>query len=561
MIIPILEAQASSKAFEMVPVLSEFSGFFSDVSISDRLKSVAMILAIVVVARGIFQLIVLYLAAYLPNELIRRITYENFEKTLQMNMLYVEAKEFGVLHQNVFGFPGRISMLLTALAAIISNGILLAIYISLMLLLSVELTLMVIIFSVLFSVVYMSFSSKPLRKIGAAVTEANADLHQAGKDAFTGMRHVHLCGGEEIISEKFSNALNKLMRSLRKSILINAIPQPLLMAFSGLFVSILLFMISLDEARIAEQVTQLLVFLVILMRLIGPVGAINQSRGRIRSQLHALNQQEKFSGEFESHRAPAGGKSITGFESSVEFDDVTFRYSTRSGPSLVSLNATINRGEMIALVGASGAGKSTFVNLLVRFDDPQSGKIKVDGTDMRDIDPVAWRKLVSVVSQDVFLLNASIADNLRFGLENISMNQIEKACEIAAADKFIMDLPKGFETLVGERGTQLSGGQRQRLAIARAVIADPQFLILDEATSHLDSQTELAIQVAIEHLRKERTLLVIAHRMSTIRRADRIIVLDEGKLAETGKHEDLVDLRGKYWQLLAKHQPELVASE
>lgn len=234
----------------------------------------------------------------------------------------------------------------------------------------------------------------------------------------------------------------------------------------------------------------------------------------------------------------------------ITFDNVTFGYQSYE-PVLENINITIKPGEMLGLVGHSGAGKSTFINLVMRLYDVDEGSIKIDGIDLRHIKKEDLNRQIGVVLQETFLFSGSILENVRYSKPDATFEEIILACKLANAHDFIIKLPDGYDTLVGERGHRVSGGERQRIAIARAILSNPRILILDEATSSLDTNTELKIQEALRRLVKGRTTIAIAHRLSTLKFADRLMVIDKGKKAELGTHKELMDLKGIYYGLVA----------
>jgi subfamily B ATP-binding cassette protein MsbA len=250
------------------------------------------------------------------------------------------------------------------------------------------------------------------------------------------------------------------------------------------------------------------------------------------------------------------------FTQEIAIEHLTFRYPTSEGPVLTDVSITVKAGEVVALVGPSGAGKSTLAALLPRFYDPEAGAIRMDGVDVRELTLVSLRKQIGIVAQDTFLFNDTVANNLRYGRPEASEEEVREAARNALALDFIEQLPQGFATVIGERGTRLSGGQRQRISIARALLKNAPVLVLDEATSHLDTESEVLVQRALGNLMQGRTVIVIAHRLSTIRRADRIFVLEKGRVVETGRHEELVGAGGMYQRLheLQFLEPEPPAS-
>ncbi|BDA72906.1 ABC transporter, transmembrane region [Calothrix sp. PCC 7716] len=293
----------------------------------------------------------------------------------------------------------------------------------------------------------------------------------------------------------------------------------------------------------------LLTFTVTLMRILPRVTVLNSFRSQIYLFRGYYEAVQGFLYNTDYLKLPNGEKYYPGLNSSLVFQNVTFTFTHNTEPTLHNINLEIVKGKTTAIVGSSGSGKSTLVDLIMRFYDPEEGSIDVDGIDLRDLQIGSFRSAIAMVSQDTFLFDVSVRDNIGYGCPNATDSEIIAAAKQAYAYEFIQDLPQGFDTIVGNRGTRLSGGQRQRIAIARAILCNPDILILDEATSALDSNSERIVQEAIEAVSKNRTVIVIAHRLSTIEKADKIVVIQNGHVLEQGTHQELLNNQHVYYSL------------
>jgi ABC-type multidrug transport system fused ATPase/permease subunit len=390
-------------------------------------------------------------------------------------------------------------------------------------------------------------------------TIAMSELSQVIYESLRGMKHIRLSNSEKTAYRNFSSKFDNLLSTQLKLTAINALSNPVFLASGGVLIAVLIYAGSTWFSGEAESWTSdLLLFLLVLYRMMGPASSLSAGRLSYLSLRDALDHFTRHERLFRENEQSIGTQTISNLSSGIEFDSVSFSYSTEEGGVLHDISVKIPANKMTAIVGPSGAGKSTIVGLIARLFDPTSGRVTVEGIDLRDVDLHSWRSMMAIVSQDTFLYNDTVANNLRFACPGASDAQLQDACRLAAADEFIMAFPNGYDTKIGESGVRLSGGQQQRLSIARAFLRNPVLLILDEATSSLDSRTETAIQRAMEHWSSRSTMVVIAHRLSTIQRADQILVLDEGRLVERGTHQELIELGGDYWDMVSHQRLDLV---
>ena len=393
-----------------------------------------------------------------------------------------------------------------------------------------------------------------LTSLTAKVREASFEIPKANK-AFTssalsfinGIRTVHASGTQEFERKRYYAATREVYQSQFGLIKLSSMVQPIV---EGLGATLLVGMVVVSYGLLIStgrlKAAELLTFLFVLIRTTPLVSSLNGVRVTFISSQGSLGAVTDLLRRDDKPYFKDGKKQFTGLQRSIDFESVDFSYNPGE-PVLHDITLSIKRGETTALVGSSGAGKTTLADLLPRFYDPTRGRVLVDGVDLRELKINSLRQKMAIVSQDTFIFNTTVRENIIYGVEDASDSDIYEAAQMANALAFIQDLPLGFETVLGDRGVRLSGGQRQRIAIARALLRNPEILILDEATSALDSVTENLIQESLEKLSKGRTVIAIAHRLSTISGADKVVVMEKGRIVEQGSYQDLLKERGKLW--------------
>jgi subfamily B ATP-binding cassette protein MsbA len=390
---------------------------------------------------------------------------------------------------------------------------------------------------------------KRLRRGYRRLGDDYGEMTSVLQEAVSGVRLVKSFRAEPYEERRFLDASNRYSEGLMRITRVAFLSQPIT-EFLGTLVAVAILWIGARMVLVSGtlQSAQLITFLVIVMRLLQPMKQLSQIPTVAQQALAASDRLFEVLDSPTELMTDKGTREVDGFHDAVVFEGVSFAYEAE--PVLTDIAFTARKGEVIALVGPSGAGKSTLVDLIPRFYEPTGGRILVDGIDGRDIKLASLRSLTGIVSQDTVLFNDTVKNNIAYGSpDRFTDEQIIAAARAANAHGFISELPKGYDTVLGERGTRLSGGQRQRIAIARALLNDPPILILDEATSALDTESERLVQEAIDRLLAGRTVFVIAHRLSTVIHADQILVLDRGRIVERGTHQELLGRRGAYFRL------------
>jgi subfamily B ATP-binding cassette protein MsbA len=505
-----------------------------------NLGPVALAIVVLYLAKGVFSYFSTYLMSYVGQRTVMDLRNRLYRHILGQSVDFFSAKSTGTLMSHITTDVERVQQAVSeAVGDLMMQGFALVGYAVLLYYYDWRLATLCLLGAPL--VIYPLIRlGRRLRRTSDTGLQRWRDISEILQETISGSRIVKAFRMEEFESRRFAKATERLFKTnMRITEVVSTLP-PLMELVGGLAMAGAIWYGSGRISRAELTPGEFTSFVAALFLMYGPVKKLSRVNATLQQALAAAARIFSVLDTRMEIEEAADAVELPLLRKQIEFQAVNFTYEDGEDRVLRDVNLRIDAGQVVALVGTSGAGKTTLANLLPRFFDPDSGRILWDGTDLRKATLSSLRGQIGLVLQETFLFNDTVRSNIAYGVEETSMEALREAARAACALEFIEELPQGFDSVVGERGQRLSGGQRQRLAIARAILKNPPLLILDEATSSLDAESEALVQRALENLMANRTTVVIAHRLSTIRRADRIVVIDDGTVRETGTHEELL---------------------
>ena len=535
-------AIATGSSFEGFEIRSKlfFNQLIAEQGREKALLMVCAMLVLVFLGKNLFRYLSLYFLAPVRNGIVRDFRQKMVNKMLDLPLSFFSNERKGDLMSRFTADVQEIEWsIVGVMEAIVREPIVIVGSLAFMLYISPSLT-MFVFGLLLFTGLIIGGIGRTLRKQSGEAKTRLGYIVSLVEETLGGLRIIKGFNAEAYQRERFAKENRAYASTLTRIYRRRDIASPLSEFLGITVVSVLLWYGSKQVFSGTLSAETFITFLYAFFNVIDPAKSFSSAIYSIRKGMGAVERVQSVLNADLLIRDSENALEIKSFKEQIEFKNVSFQYQNADRAALENINLRIPRGKMVALVGASGAGKSTIADLLPRFYDVGAGQILVDGTDIRQLRTRDLRALMGIVSQEAVLFNDSVRNNIAFGNENITDEAIEAAAKAANAHEFIVQMPDGYQSNIGDRGSKLSGGQRQRLTIARALLKNPPILILDEATSALDSESEQLVQYALERLLENRTALVIAHRLSTVLDADEILVLDQGKIVERGSHEQLM---------------------
>ena len=533
---------------------NQLDTFFEQLLVSygkeGALLIVCSFLVLTFLGKNLFRYLSLYFLAPVRNGVVRDLRQKMLRKMLDLPLSFFSEERKGDLMSRFSADVQEVEWsIMGVMEALVREPIVITGSLAYMLWVSPSLTGFVFIL-ILFSAVIIGGIGKTLRKQSGEAQSRLGTVMSLVEETLGGLRIIKGFNAEQWQSDRFGKENDGYAGTITRLSRRRDLASPL-SEFLGIAVASVLLWFGAKQV-FAGEITgpTFITFLYAFYSITEPAKAFSAATYSIRKGMGALERAEAVLDAPLAIRDADNALEITGFKDKIEFSNVSFRYANAERGALENIQLEIQKGKIVALVGASGAGKSTMADLLPRFYDPSEGQIILDGHDIRDLRLKDLRALMGIVSQEAILFNDTVRNNIAFSTADASLSEVEAAAKAANAHEFIIHLPEGYDTNIGDRGSKLSGGQRQRLTIARALLKNPPILILDEATSALDSESEKLVQAALERLLENRTALVIAHRLSTVQHANEIIVLDGGRIVERGTHDSLMQFGGYYRKLV-----------
>lgn len=535
------------------PVIQFVNDFLNHaVSANGKIYTLGIICLLMVsfiILKNLFLYLSYYVLNPLKNRVVNQLREDLYDKVLRLPIGFFNEKRKGDLMSRMTSDVGEVeNSVVGTLEGWIRDPMTILVTLVVLLLISAQLTLFILILIPLLGLV-IGRITRSLKKHSQEVSTKYGETLSTLDETLGGLRVIKAFNIEQLLRARFFKTNDELLKAKNKISYRRDLASPLSEVLGViLFTAVLYYGGRLVLNNQLLEASAFLGFLGIFYNLINPAKALSTSFSNMRKGAAAINRIEEILTTPITVDDNPSGKKINSFNHSIEFRNVQFAYA--DAVILKNINLTIQKGQTIALVGSSGAGKSTLADLVPRFHDVTGGEVLIDGINIKDYSLPSVRSLMSIVTQEAILFNDTIANNIAIGQENASKEDIIKAAKIANADDFITKKENGYESNVGDRGNKLSGGEKQRITIARAVLKNPPILVLDEATSSLDTESERLVQDAINNMMQNRTSIVIAHRLSTIRHADEIIVLQKGEIVERGTHEELLSQNGFYKKLV-----------